>query len=221
MSDATVCVDVITYALMTLIYRTIPPPQPAHPLQFHPDCVDAARYSLRQLRTAWDDLRSKDDNAWKMFVNWTLVFVPFVSRTTLSYEQALTKRQVAFIVVFGNTIAESNRDDLALLGNIVDTIEAATSETPAFHNLARACKAFYEIAQAFLSSTRRLPDPSSMNVKTPNPYENPLTPGIQGLSDFSLPQQDWNSMLSEWDLGMGADSAREMQSFFEQYMDTR
>ena len=219
MSDATVCVDVITYALMTLIYRTIPPPQPAHPLQFHPDCVDAARYSLRQLRTAWDDLRSKDDNAWKMFVNWTLVFVPFVSHCIL-YEQALTEIQVAFIVVFGNTIAESNRDDLALLGNIVDTIEAATSETPAFHNLARACKTFYEIAQAFLSSTRRLPDPSSMSVKTPNPYENPLTPAYRPFR-LLFTQQDWNSMLSEWDLGMGADSAREMQSFFEQYMDTR
>ncbi|KIW65216.1 hypothetical protein PV04_07494 [Phialophora macrospora] len=38
------------------------------------------------------------------------------------------------------------------------------------------------------------------------------------LPDFPLSQEDWNGMLDEWDLGLGAENAREMSAFFEQYL---
>lgn len=35
------------------------------------------------------------------------------------------------------------------------------------------------------------------------------------LSDNSLTQQDWDLMLSEWDLGLGTLDARQMSSFLD------
>lgn len=89
MAEASICVDIIVYSLLTLILRIIPPEQPKHQLQFNSDCVAAARHALRRLNDAWLDIKQKDDYAFRMFVNWTLVFIPFVSGSHLEETQLL------------------------------------------------------------------------------------------------------------------------------------
>lgn len=120
--------------------------------------------------------------------------------------------------MFGNTITECNYDDLKLLGTIVDTMKVATVDTQNYKKLSCACEKFYEIAQAYVAANTQRPPGPNTGVMTPKVPENAFTPpGMSGL----VAQQDWNSLLNEWDLGLGAESAREMSSYFEQYMDAR
>ena len=87
MGDAVLSLNVVVYSLQTLIYRCIPPPQPAHPLQFCEECVSAARIALKQLVAAWQQIKLQDDQAGRMFINWTLLFVPFVPFIVVSLFQ--------------------------------------------------------------------------------------------------------------------------------------
>jgi Fungal specific transcription factor domain len=215
--EAILSTDVVTYSMLTLIYRSIPAPSDAHPLTFAEECVDAARHALRLLTEAWKEIQPRDEDAWQLFVNWTIIFVPFVP----------------FIVVFGNTIARSSRQDLALLEDAVRSIRGASQVAPAISKLRNACEKFCQIATAYLAqeapeSSRALPRDSSASTQYP-PSTNAdisMTGGIaypsaadyQQLSDFPMQQGDWDGMLNEWDLGLGVENAREMTGWFEQYM---
>ena len=228
MQDAFLSEDIILYSLQTLIYRCIPPPQPAHPLQFCDECVLAARISLAALGNAWDEIKLKGDHHWRMFLSWTLMFVPFVP----------------FIVVFGNTIAQNNRQDLALLERVVKAMQSASRVAGAIEKLRVVCERFCLIAQAYLSQQEggagadadgRPPLDLAAGAQTqemeienmlPNQAMESNVAGGQtalggGIFD-SLPDIPWDGMLNEWDLGLGAEDAREMGNFFGlgQYMST-
>ena len=216
MRDAILSTDVVIYSLLTLIYRTVPPPHDAHPLQFSDECVEAARQALRLLAEAWKEIQPKDDEAWRLFVNWTVLFVPFVP----------------FIVVFGNTIARNSREDQLLLEGAVRTIRGASQVTPAINKLRDACEKFCQIAAAYLAQEGTVPSQaqqsgaeiignlSGPSVDAPLPdstgYSGPMD--FQALSDFPMQQGAWDGMLNEWDLGLGVENAREMTDWFGQYM---
>jgi hypothetical protein len=158
-----------------------------------------------------------------MFINWTLLFVPFIP----------------FIVVFGNTIAQNDRRDLALLEQVVETVQSASQVTTAIEKLKIACERFCLVAQAYLSQQDASnangfggrQDSGVMNRSNQSAVDlDTVTQGNQsaafssavgatsigaGVFD-SLPDFPWDGMLSEWDLGLGAESAREMGSFFGQ-----
>ena len=219
MGDAVLSLNVVVYSLQTLIYRCIPPPQPAHPLQFCEECVSAARIALKQLVVAWQQIKLQDDQAGRMFINWTLLFVPFVP----------------FIVIFGNVIAQRDRNDLVLLEQVEETMQAASKVTSAIEKLKVACERFCLIAQSYLSQQEGQPA-ADTNVRARGQLLNmdnstganqnvdhniPGAPLSAGAGAFdSLPDFPWDGMLSEWDLGLGAESAREMGAFFGQYTST-
>ena len=46
--------DMLIYCLLTIVYRVIPPPPPAHPLQFCDEAVQSARTALELLFKAAD-----------------------------------------------------------------------------------------------------------------------------------------------------------------------
>ncbi|KAI9843007.1 MAG: hypothetical protein M1838_002893 [Thelocarpon superellum] len=100
---------------------------------------------------------------------------------------------VPFIVVFGNAIARSDYNDVALLGTFVMTL----------HH-------FYQIAKAHLAHVA-----PSHDTQIPHDWHQS---GQQSLPDLSLSRQDWDGMLDDWELGIGAENARQMSSFFEPYM---
>ena len=224
MKDALLSIDVTVYALQALIYRCIPPKQPAHPLQFCDECISASRAALNKLVTAWEEIKQQDDQAWRMFINWTLLFVPFVP----------------FIVVFGTTIAQSSRTDLALLERVVDTLNSADAVASGIEKLRSACSRFLLIAQAYLSQQEsnnsgksdsrpqvdgsrgdpqnvNMTDATVPNQQPPGSAATGMTSAGAGVFD-SLPEFPFD--MSEWDLGLGAENAREMGSFFGQYAGT-
>ena len=219
MQDASLSLNVVAYSLLALIYRCIPPPQPAHPLQFCEECVSVARIALKQLVAAWQQLQLQDEQAGRMFINWTLLFVPFIP----------------FIVIFGNVIAHRDRQDLVLLEQVVETMQAASKVATAIEKLKDACGQFCLIAQSYLSQPESQPAadanveaqrqlPNMDNIAGANQNVDLNMPGgalPAGAGAFeSLPDFPWDGMLSEWDLGLGAESAREMGAFFGQYTST-
>ena len=213
MRDVLAAVPVVILSLETLIYRCIPPPQPAHPLQFCDDCVISARKALNHLISAWQAIKLVDDQAWRMFVNWTMLFVPFVP----------------VVVIFGNVIAQGNRQDMQLLEQVVEAMKAGAEVASSIEKLKTTCERFCHIAQSYLSHQEaqyaadveaRAQPVNIDNAVDMNPNvvmtgggNIPAAPG----AFESLPDFPWDGMLSEWDLGLGAESAREMGNFFEQY----
>jgi hypothetical protein len=209
MEDAMLSAEVISNSLRTLILKCIPPAQPAHPLQFSEECLAAARTGLRTLIESWEYVKSRDDRLFRMFVHSTLLFVPFVP----------------FIVLFGNTIAQKDRDDLALLEKMVIMLqhnpEASSPIAPSMEKFKIVCERFVHISQVYMSQQEAQQDSDTAptaasdgsrqhasHIAAQAPIETFAThivPGAFGM----LPDFSWDEMFNEWELGLGAESARE------------
>jgi hypothetical protein len=130
---------------------------------------------------------------------------------------------VPFIVVFGNAVAQANKDDLALLGKVVTTLQSAALISPAVEKLKTACSKFHQIASAYLAQLppRTEIQPTAWQPNAGMPIGQSIAeygqPDMEFIPDLPLTQQDWDDML-DWDLGIGAENARAMSTFFEQYM---
>ena len=84
---------------------------------------------------AWNVLKDRETDEWHSFLQWTVLWCPFIPYT----------------VLFGNVIADRNADDLELLGNVVGFMEAVATMGPGIGKLHRACRTFYQIASIYLS----------------------------------------------------------------------
>lgn len=188
--------------ILAIVYRVIPPPAPAHPLQYCGEAVEHSRSALESLHQAWQRVQktSKFEPAetWELFLNWTILFVPFVP----------------FVVLFGNTIAQRDHGDLELLRKAMLTLEGLANRSPAGHKLYNACAQFIKIAEMFLAQDA-MKQSSSQPSSLP---DDPYTVDFQMFSDFPVSQRDWDGMLNDFDLGLGAESAREMTAYFEPFM---
>lgn len=228
-------VGIVINSTLTMVYRMIPPTPASpsstdiiHPLKPCSEALESARQALNYQAQAWQILyhRSKDD--WRLFVHWTLLWCPFVP----------------FTVLVGNVIAERDVNDLKLLEKSVETLHGAAALSAAVSKLYRACRIFYQIAKIYLrhpkterveeqhpqqtinpkddgSRSRSLPTaavPSNDFQHQTTAWQPPETDVDIDLPDFPLSQQDWNGMLDDWDLGLGAENAREMSMYFEQYL---
>ena len=165
---------------------------------------------------AWDILRTRSKDEWRMFLHWTLLWCPFVP----------------YIVLVGNVIADRNEEDLRLLEKCVNTLHSAAQLSPNVSKLHKACHIFYQIAKTYLShpaaksqqsDSQQMVNPSTILPSTMPPTQQQTTflrdpVGDIDLPDFPLSHEDFNGMLDEWDLGIGAENARQMSAFFEQYM---
>lgn len=183
------------------MYRVVPPKQPAHPLQFCDEAVESSRSALALLFEAWKTVKEEPPENWALFINWTLLFVPFVP----------------IIIVFGNSIAQRNHADLAILRDVVSVLEGAAQKSSACFKLHSACSKFTKIAETLLAQ-----DAMSSTVKEtstqPSPVPADAYVGDFPSMDFPMSQSDWDGMLNEFDLGLGVESAREMTSYFEPFL---
>lgn len=178
-------------SFQAIVYRVIPPRQPAHPLQFCDEAVESSRSALALLFEAWNIVKEEPPENWALFVNWTLLFVPFVP----------------IIVVFGNSIAQHNHADLAMLRDVVSVLEGAAARSAATFKLYTATEKFTKIAETLLAHN------ATETNGQPSPMPSDAYPG-----DFIMSQSDWDGMLNEFDLGLGVESAREMTSYFEPFL---
>ncbi|ETN36903.1 uncharacterized protein HMPREF1541_07890 [Cyphellophora europaea CBS 101466] len=188
--------------LLAIVYRVIPPKQPAHPLQSCDEAVHSSRKALALLFEAWNIVKEEPPENWVLFINCTLLFVPFVP----------------IIVIFGNTIAQRNHGDLALLRDVVSVLDGAALKSSACLKLRNACSNFTKIAETLLAqdlgSTPIKDDSSQPSPQMADPYAM----HYQSMPDFPMSQSDWDGMLNEFDLGLGVESAREMTSYFEPFL---
>ncbi|KAL8888507.1 MAG: hypothetical protein Q9215_004073 [Flavoplaca cf. flavocitrina] len=194
-------------SLLAMIYRMVPPIESDHPLQFGRDCILSARAALKSHNEGWSKVGATgkiSDDDWRVFIHWSTLFSPFVP----------------FICVFGNVIAQCDLQDLALLGEFVSTLQSAAEQSHSIKKLHYACNSFHQIAKAFVARRSQHLHPSATGANnistdwqafdgTSGEYSS------QSLSDTQLSQQDWDSMLSEWDLGLGTLDARQMSSFLD------
>lgn len=186
-------------SFQAIVYRVIPPKQPAHPLQFCDEAVESSRSALALLFEAWNIVKEEPPENWELFLNWTLLFVPFVP----------------IIVVFGNSIAQRNHADLAVLRDVVSVLEGAAKKSAACFKLYNVSSKFTKIAETLLAH-----DATGSAIKETNSQSSPMPadayPG--DLRDFPMSMSDWDGMLNEFDLGLGVESAREMASYFEPFI---
>ncbi|KAJ9615532.1 hypothetical protein H2200_001607 [Cladophialophora chaetospira] len=212
-------ISIVQYSTLCLVYRMIPPPSsngPVHPLKFCDEAIEAARKAMTTHNEAWEMLRSRSKDEWRTFIHWTLLWCPFIP----------------YIVLVGNVIADRNVEDLRLLESCVETLQNVAQVSASVSKLYKACRIFYQIAKIYLSQPAeklRLQDnqqtprpttilPSNASLQQQYTTSAQETGGDIDLPDFPLSQQDWNGMLDEWDLGLGAENARQMSAFFEQYL---
>ncbi|KAL8852068.1 MAG: hypothetical protein Q9221_002998 [Calogaya cf. arnoldii] len=193
-------------SLLAMIYRMVPPADSTHPLQFSKDCVLSARAALNLHNEGWSKVGAAgniSDEDWRIFVHWSTLFSPFVP----------------FICVFGNVIAQSDSQDLALLGEFVSTLRSAAEQSHKLKKLHYACSSFYQIAKAYVARQSQILPPARAGVEDTyanwQPFDGAGDAAFEPLSDASLSQQDWDLMLSEWDLGLGTLDARQMSSFLD------
>lgn len=231
--DALLSMDIVILSTLTLVYRVIPPSaspknQAHHPLKPCEEALSTARQALATSNAAWDILQHRTGEDWRLFIHWTLLWCPFVP----------------YLVVFGNSVVERNRDDLELLEKVVTTLQGAQPRSPGVDKLERACKIFSQIARIYLDQTdvanqqqlhqqqkshqhfepihalsatansmSSVAGTSSTTTQTIQQQDVQIMDAI--LPDLPLSQQAWDGMFDEWDLGLGAENAREMSSYFE------
>lgn len=135
-----------------------------------------------------------------MFINWTLLFVPFVP----------------IIIVFGNAIAQRSHSDLDILRNVVSVLDGAPQASPAGIKLHSACQKFTKIAEALLSQDRTA-DKETYSQPSPT-LVDPYPGDFHAMPDFPMSQSDWDGMLNDFDLGLGVEDAREMTSYLEPFL---
>ncbi|KAI4224866.1 MAG: hypothetical protein L6R36_004347 [Xanthoria steineri] len=194
------------HSLLTMIYRMVPPADSTHPLQFGNQCILSARTALNLHNRAWAKTRAPNnytEEDWRIFVHWSTLFSPFVP----------------FICVFGNVIAQSDLQDLALLGEFVSTLQSAAETTHTVRKLHHACSSFHQIAKVFVARHSQHVAPATTDTEISSTTWPPLDGNGEfthdQLSDNMLSQHDWDLMLSEWDLGLGTIDARQMSSFLD------
>ncbi|KAK4934577.1 hypothetical protein LTR10_024197 [Elasticomyces elasticus] len=219
--ESMLSMQIVFESTLTLVYRTIPPePLPSgrqhHPLKFCNEAIESARQALTMHKYAWNALKDRETDEWHSFLQWTVLWCPFIPYT----------------VLFGNVIADRNSDDLGLLGNVVSFMEAVANMGPGIGKLYRACRIFYQIASIYLSQpgsdvaasvSQGLGSSSYASTRHPlqhgsfAPLENGMHLGDTMIPDLPLFPQDWDVMLDGWDLGTDSGPGA-MSTFLEQYL---
>ncbi|KAL9110313.1 MAG: hypothetical protein Q9227_005044 [Pyrenula ochraceoflavens] len=202
-----------------------------HPPQFHNLCVQSGRAALHALVCARDFVSNElDAEAAQASINWMLLFAPFLP----------------YLAVFSNQIATGSREDLLLLRNVVEVVEAGAKASYSLHKLCTAFSLLFRIAELWTSKFNSSESQQNHNLpsqsvaifdEAPNiqpsgkqPLVNrPATDDeIMAATATELPAMDWqdqemlqqdlDTVFNEFDLGLGAQSARDMIPWFEQHM---
>lgn len=87
----------------------------------------------------------------------------------------------------------------------LETLKAAAQHSSGVTKLHDACEMFFNLAKAYMAQA----------IKRGESYDGPLhqQPATGVFDQTSLHGLDWDTMLDDWDLGLGGETAREMSSF--------
>lgn len=125
----------------------------------------------------------------------------------------------------------NNHADFELLDRSTKTIQSICEKSAGVVKLVQTCQSFYQTAcrhydrphsqttwpqqntpaLVTLAGTATAPDPVLAGQDSFD-----INPSTFNNIDFSM-QNDWDQMLDGWELGLGAESAREMTSYLEQH----
>ncbi|KAE8340099.1 hypothetical protein BDV24DRAFT_152296 [Aspergillus arachidicola] len=128
---------VCNLSLLSLIYRAIPPEKPSG-TAFCDECIATAREALKEhekcvaliLSCPWDE------SFLEMYINWTLLQLPFFP----------------FIVLFCYIVETSEPDDLKCLGAFVEVLQSVRSTVTykVSRNQVRLFRALYDVARKYV-----------------------------------------------------------------------
>ncbi|KAM5383562.1 hypothetical protein ACJZ2D_002011 [Fusarium nematophilum] len=126
--------DVLRLSLLTLVYRASPLPANSQST-FIPECVQSARATLQRHQDCME-LLSRDSVSFYFpsYVNWTLLFAPFIP----------------FIVVFCQVIETQDQTDLARLQSFVTSMESSSAVSEAAAKMHRLFQVLYTVALRYI-----------------------------------------------------------------------
>ncbi|OTB04759.1 hypothetical protein M426DRAFT_320617 [Hypoxylon sp. CI-4A] len=130
--------EVSYYSSLALTYRAMPPTG-TRSRTFSDDCIDAARAAMTCHQ---ETMGMMDDESLKLvYINWTILYAPFIP----------------FIVIFCLVIETSSADDLQLLANFVQSLEAACDLSHSISKLHQLCQVLFSVAQLYIEAKAQQP----------------------------------------------------------------
>jgi hypothetical protein len=131
---------------------------------------------------------------------------------------------VAFIVVSGNAMM-GTQSDFELLSRTMNSLHGVHSRSPGVTRVVKACQQFYQMASMRYHAHTQISHQQNATAHTqvamaqvaPPTVMDKLPSADMGDMDFSISGDEWNDMLAGWELGAGAEDARQMANYFEQY----
>ncbi|KAH7246991.1 hypothetical protein NW759_007757 [Fusarium solani] len=133
--------DVLRLSLLTLIYRAAPR-ESGTSTTFSRSCLDAARATLARHQDCMAVVNKCGGAYLSTYVNWTLLFSPFVP----------------FIVLFCHIIEARDQTDLDRLGAFVTSIQPATDISDAAAKLHRLFHVLHSVALRYFELHASTPD---------------------------------------------------------------
>ncbi|KAL6405649.1 hypothetical protein AUP68_11029, partial [Ilyonectria robusta] len=125
--------DVLRLSLLTLVYRASPPSEGSHTI-FIPECIEAARATLRRHRDCMSFVESAHSRYFPPYLHMTLLSVPFVP----------------FIILFCHVIESHDMSDVASLHDFLASIEPAPKVSEAAAEMYRLLQVLYSVALRYI-----------------------------------------------------------------------
>jgi hypothetical protein len=123
------------YSTLALIYRAIPPSEPARPTRFNERCVAVSRTAFA-LHQECMEITASSQFMNTTYIHWTIMSVPFVP----------------FIVIFCYVIETSSKDDLKLLEQFTNSLRISGAVSGAVDKLYRLCRIMCDVAMLYVEA---------------------------------------------------------------------
>ncbi|EAW14817.1 putative C6 transcription factor [Aspergillus clavatus NRRL 1] len=139
--------EVSRLAVLTLIYRAIPPPENS-PSTFIPECIETARTALEIHQTCMNMLRESNEATKCSYLHWALLYAPFVP----------------FIVLFCHVIEVSSRADLVRLEDFVSSLGPNCFLSEAIAKLHSLCQVLSNVARLYVEAKAQAQIPENQGL---------------------------------------------------------
>ncbi|KAL2132145.1 hypothetical protein VTI74DRAFT_4151 [Chaetomium olivicolor] len=128
---------VLRLSIRTLILRAVPNPI-GSPTTFTEGCIQAARATLARHQDCMAIVERSSAGLllYSIYMNWTILFAPFVP----------------FIVLFCQVIETGDRTDLDRLGGFITSLQPHNTISEAVDKLCRLFQALYSVASQYVQS---------------------------------------------------------------------
>jgi len=129
-----------------------------------------------------------------------------------------------FVVLAGHIVTTSSTEDLTLLSAAVSAIEPIGGSSPSGKKLYDVCRSFYQLANFSVARKTAVSGAQSHPIASATQeFDHPVEWGFSEqldntdtpLHEHILASQDWDTVMNEFELGIGAGT---MASFIEPYI---